>query len=325
MLITVDEAKKLIESGKAVAFAGDENLLKHLPKGNWIGGSIPYFMDKTGGISTKDKVFADEILPEASVVSIKNYAEAQLEQIPQDASVNGFSLIIIPASTNVHLSFAENALNYQDIFVRPLIGWISGVNLNDLGKVKPTVYDGNTQSVYTDKAVVMHCSLPSDKLATIGIINLFKQGAGDSIVFDKTGFSEKDCYINGKKMNFAEYLLSNKIDTKLPLVSDNFGTMVNVSFQQINEKEGSVDFYAPVFSGIEYKIAAPVDDYVKAFTRLLPKDPINSVFSCNCILNYLYSELEGKKTGNLTGPMTFGEIAYQLLNQTLVYLEVQTN
>ena len=46
-------------------------------------------------------------------------------------------------------------------------------------------------------------------------------------------------------------------------------------------------------------------------------------FSCNCVLNYLYSNLEGKKVGSFTGPMTFGEIAYVLLNQTLVYLQVQ--
>jgi len=48
----------------------------------------------------------------------------------------------------------------------------------------------------------------------------------------------------------------------------------------------------------------------------------NVVFSCNCILNYLYSELEGRKTDPFVGPITFGEIAYQLLNQTLVYMEV---
>lgn len=46
-------------------------------------------------------------------------------------------------------------------------------------------------------------------------------------------------------------------------------------------------------------------------------------FSCNCILNFLYSELEGKRTGELIGPVTFGEVAYQLLNQTLVYLQIE--
>jgi hypothetical protein len=40
-------------------------------------------------------------------------------------------------------------------------------------------------------------------------------------------------------------------------------------------------------------------------------------------LNYLYSGLEGRNTAPFVGPITFGEIAYQLLNQTLVYLQMQ--
>ncbi len=46
------------------------------------------------------------------------------------------------------------------------------------------------------------------------------------------------------------------------------------------------------------------------------------VLSCNCILNYQYGELEGRKIPPFTGPVTFGEVAYQLLNQTLVYVEI---
>jgi len=46
-------------------------------------------------------------------------------------------------------------------------------------------------------------------------------------------------------------------------------------------------------------------------------------FSSNCILNYLYGELEGKKIKNVTGPITFGEIGYMLLNQTLTFLYIE--
>jgi len=49
---------------------------------------------------------------------------------------------------------------------------------------------------------------------------------------------------------------------------------------------------------------------------------VTPVFSCNCILNYLYADLAGDKALSITGPATFGEIAYVLLNQTLVYLEL---
>ena len=44
--------------------------------------------------------------------------------------------------------------------------------------------------------------------------------------------------------------------------------------------------------------------------------------SCNCILNFLYGELKSKRTGSFTGPVTFGEIAYILLNQTMVRLQL---
>jgi hypothetical protein len=41
------------------------------------------------------------------------------------------------------------------------------------------------------------------------------------------------------------------------------------------------------------------------------------------VLNYLHGSLEGRRTGALQGPMTFGEIAYQLLNQTLVQINIE--
>jgi hypothetical protein len=79
-----------------------------------------------------------------------------------------------------------------------------------------------------------------------------------------------------------------------------------------------------VFKNIKYRIAKNISDYVKAFNeRLAEIKDTNIVFSCNCILNFLYGELEGKNIGVLTGPVTFGEIAYQLVNQTLVYVSVE--
>lgn len=46
------------------------------------------------------------------------------------------------------------------------------------------------------------------------------------------------------------------------------------------------------------------------------------LFSCNCILNNLYGKLEGNVTPPFAGLVTFGEVAYHLLNQTLVYAEI---
>jgi hypothetical protein len=36
------------------------------------------------------------------------------------------------------------------MFMKPIVGWISGVHLDDLGKVAPKVVDGRTGKVLTD-------------------------------------------------------------------------------------------------------------------------------------------------------------------------------
>ena len=102
------------------------------------------------------------------------------------------------------------------------------------------------------------------------------------------------------------------------------GAMVNVSFQSVDTEHDKVAFYAPVFPGVEYKVARPVGSYETEFCKHLNGKGPEPLFTCNCILNYLYAHLEGKKTGSMVGPITFGEIAYMLLNQTLVYLTVQS-
>jgi len=70
---------------------------------------------------------------------------------------------------------------------------------------------------------------------------------------------------------------------------------------------------------VDYRLARPVGDYAAAFrSRLAGYDTSDVVFSCNCILNFLFGELEGKTIGGVEGPITFGELGYQLLNQTMV-------
>jgi PAS domain S-box-containing protein len=121
----------------------------------------------------------------------------------------------------------------------------------------------------------------------------------------------------------VEYLAERRLDTRLPLVADCGGAAINVSFQSVDEQSGEVRFYAPVFAGVEYRHARPVGEYLRAFLDQTPSGLGDRlVFSCNCILNYVHSGLEGKKTTGFTGPITFGEVAYQLLNQTAVYLEI---
>ena len=321
-LVSLAEAKRLIAEGRALLFAGDEKLLKGLPKGKWIGGSIPYFMSAAGGKKTAEEVFVTQLPDFITRAEAKLYAVDAMAGIPGDYPANGASFVIVPGLTKAHVEFAEHCTTWQGVFDRPLVGWISGVDLADLGKVAPKVFNGATGEWAENAAVVLHVTLPSDRIAKVDIINLFTQGTGDALTFAKSGFSVGEVLVNGAPRNFAEYLAEKAIDTKLPLVADYNDAMVNISIQAVDAAAKTVALYAPVFEGVTYRFARPLEeDYASAFQKELAARAIEPVFACNCILNYLYGGLEGKKTGTMTGPITFGEIAYMLLNQTMVYVD----
>lgn len=322
-LISVESAAALIRSGIYLSIAGDEALLRKLPAGHWIGGTIPYFMGQEGGETTRERVFATEVPVIGGAPRIRFYDITNLDQVCVDGPDNGYSLIVIPAFSEAHSFFARNAPGFEDMFVKPLLGWISGIHLADLGSAAPMVVNGETLEFDAERAVAMHVPLPPERYARIDIINLFTQGDGDRIRFPQKGFSATDCTVNGVQQSFADYVTARKVDTRLPLVADYSGAMINVSIKGVDTGSKVVDFYAPVFDDIEYRFAAPVSDYVQTFNAQLPNNTETVGFACNCILNYLYSELEGKKVPTMLGPMTFGEIAYQLLNQTLVYLTIE--
>ena len=318
VMFSVDDVRTFIKQGRNLLLAADERVLSQLPPGNWIGGTIPYFMTDRSGQFTQEHIYVTALPEDIAHCAISSYS-VQNADIPE----NGVGFILMPAASPTLLAFALNVHNFKHFALRPLIGWITGVNLADLGKTTPKIFDGTTGKPYEDGALVMHITLPKSKIAEINILNIFEQGAGDVITFPQDGFSASEAYINGEPRNLANYIQERTLDTRLPLVADYNGAMINTSFQQIDASAKRVAFYAPVFRDIEYKHAKPVGDYVSKFLSHLHQHEAQSIFfSCNCILNYLYSELEGKQTGNITGPMTFGEIAYQLLNQTLVYLTI---
>jgi len=321
-LMNLEEAKKVLSGSGVYMVAADNKVINQLPKGNWIGGTIPYFMASEGGVIDQNRVFITELPSSVQFKDIRFCDEGSIASVYQKIPQNGLGMIIIPALTSTHLSFAVNARNYKEFAQRPLVGWIAGAHLNELSTVKPKVINGLTGEVSESKAIVMNLALAANYYCDVGIVNIFDQGSGDTLEFPESGFEASHVLVNGKQENFADYVVKNKINIKLPLVADYAGAKINVSFQNIDEKARKVSFYAPVFQGVSYRQAGNVADYIGRFSNELPKDSSQIAFSCNCILNFLYSELEGKKTSTITGPITFGEIAYQLLNQTMVYLTI---
>lgn len=321
-LMSVKKVKKMISNNKILLLAGDEKNLSQLPKGNWIAGTIPYFMGQSGGEKNFEQIFVNEMPSFISKMKIVEYDENNISSVYTDTYDNGVSFIIIPASSKIQMNFSLNASSFKDFASTILAGWISGVALEELGIKLPKVINGRNKLNFENKAIVMHIELPKNKIANIDIINLFETGEGESITFLETGFSAKTALINGKELDFYKFIKENNIDIQLPLVANYFGAMINTSFQLIDDKNEVVNFYAPVFKGVEYKLAKPINDYVTQFKEELVKYSQDDIFfSCNCILNYLYSDLKGKEIGGATGPVTFGEIAYQLINQTMVFVQ----
>jgi hypothetical protein len=322
-LMDLQEALVLIRRGAYLSIAADESLLRRLPSGNWIAGSIPYFMAQDGGETSRQKLFITELPAHAGTPLLRWYDNSNLHKVALDAPAHGLTVLIVPAFSEVHSRFAREAPAFEDQYMKPLVGWIAGVHLDDLGQAAPMVVNGETLTFSSERALAIHIPLPESIYPRIEILNLFRPGAGDVIRFPSTGFSAHECFVNGELVNLAQYLGQKNIDTRLPLVADYSGAMINVSFKAVDAAAGQVDFYAPVFDDVEYRIAEPVPNYAKAFAQSLPADAVGACWSCNCILNYLYGELEGQRTGPMTGPMTFGEIAYQLLNQTMVYVNLE--
>lgn len=323
---TIDQVIKSLSEGKSLLLAGSEEALNRIPKGSWIGGTSSLISGLQLQMHETNQVFAVEIPDFHSGVSIKIYeSPEELREIYNDAPDNGFSVVIIPAFGSMHSSFALNAPYYPNFATRPLVGWISGVPLADMERMSPKIYSGTTGKAYTDAAVVMSLKLPPNKIAEVGVVNIFEQGGGDELTVEQDGFEHKTVFVNGHATNFVDYIEKNWLDMSLPLVANYHGMMVNSSFQKIVAETGAVRFYTPLFRGISYRIARPIADYKKAFLEKLPTiDRQSEVCSFDCVLNYLLLRgITSERNDIVLAPTTFGEIAYQLLNQTLAYMTIR--
>lgn len=320
-MMSVAEATQRIESGAVLVIAGSESALSQLPPGKWVGGTSVYFVTDTGGCVDRENVFVTEF-ESARDARVVMYVGRDLDQLTANRFENGMSVILIPAFSEAHSDFALNGASFPGLFEQPLMGWISGVHLDDIATASPKVVDGATATIHAEGAAVLHVDIGQDMIADIDIVNLFEQDPdADEIQFTEDGFSARTAIINGKETDLASYITENDIDTEMPLVANYAGAMINVSFQSVDAETG-VAFYAPVVAGVSYRQAKPPDNYGQKFAQLATANGKEEL-SCNCILNYLYGELEGKSTGDYTGPATFGEIAYILLNQTMVRVSLQ--
>ena len=328
-LYSVAEVGAMIAAGDALLLAGEEQLLAALPQGRWIGGTIPYFMThEDGGTFDRDRIFVQR-LPDMAAVHAQHLLPADaLSTLADGGPDNGFTVILLPSQSPAHQAFALRSGEWPGVFRRPLVGWVTGAALDRLDTDSPKVFDGATGQISGTDAVVMHVALPDSHYADVDIVNLFEPGDGPALTFGNddgadTGFTVEHVHVDGVRTRLVDYIADHGIDTRLPLVADYNGAMINVATAGIAADTGHVTFFAPVFSHITYRFAKPIGDYETLFAEQLGERHDTLAFACNCILNYNYAGLAGKRTADVAGPMSFGEIAYMLLTQTLVYLTIK--
>lgn len=324
--LTLEETQALIEAGNLLVISAEDALLVQLPKGNWIGGTIPYFYfsDRAGELS-KSKLLVSDFTSYTSSFTIRTYEEYELFNLAENGYDNGFNFIILPALTEIHLRFAMEAPLMPDFFKNPTTGLVAGAALDEFAeKQYSRTFNGFLAESFTQKAVVLHAELPPEKVARVEIVNCFTQDTTHTIEVAEDTFVVGGCTIDGKPDNLVDFFERRNFDVNCPITCDYGGAIINVGIQKVDKERREVTLYAPMFESFEYHLSLPVENYPEVFkariAEVLEREQ-QIVYNCNCIQNYTDGKLDENSIG-FTGAATFGEIAYQLINQTFTYLAI---
>ncbi len=322
--LTLQETITLIEENKVLVISADDTLLQQLPKGNWVAATIPYFyFEGEKGKKDTTKLIVSDFTEIISNFKIITYKEYELYNFVSNSFENGFNFIVMPALTPIHLSFALEAPIYTDLYKNPLTGLIAGDDLDEFDENQVSkVYNGLLGESYNENAVMLHAELPSNKKARVEIVNCFVPDTSCTIRVEEDTFRVTDCTIDGEKDNLADYFIRTNYDTRFPITCDYGDKIVNVGIQNIDKEKREVVLYGPMFDVYNYHLSFKIPDYPKVFKQKmkeLEETEKNMIYNCNCIQNYVNGELDQQTTG-FTGAATFGEIAYQLVNQSFTYL-----
>ena len=90
MFTTVEKVKELLAQGKSLILAGSEAPLSVLPRGPWIGGTIPYFMTADGGRTSREHIFVCEVPAVACSARVAVYDETSIPRVFADSPDPGF-------------------------------------------------------------------------------------------------------------------------------------------------------------------------------------------------------------------------------------------
>lgn len=323
-LYTKQQVIEFINAGNVMLLSGSANALKDLPKGKWIAGTTPYCMDNVGKCE-EEMIFVDDFTQIAKQSKIEVYDKDTIKNIAINGYKNGVVFLVLPIETDVYYTFSDNSLSYEGIFDNPVVGYVACMKMEDYGKIKPETACGIDGKLTEDKAVALYIELPNDLAARAEIINLDTIDYDTSvIVFPKTGFIQSDCTIDGKPGNIAQYLenvIKPKVGNYSQLITSQNGALINRDVKVVDVNKGEVSFFSSAYAGDEYRMVKNGADYFKMFNETLA-DKRSEVAACfSCVSYFFGGNFLGKHVSK-NGIYAFGEIAYQLLNKTIVTLEI---
>ncbi|MCR5453699.1 MAG: hypothetical protein K6F33_01770 [Bacteroidales bacterium] len=327
-LYTKQEVVELIKADHVMLLSGSDKALTGLPKGKWIAGTTPYFMDEVGKVD-EENIFVDDFTDIAKDAKVEVFDTASIHEIATKGYNNGFIVMTMPIDTEIYFEFSNKSLEYEGIYNNPLVGFVACCNFNDygnFGSLKTFVGAGNYGQLFRNKAAALYVELPENMTARAEIINLDTiDHSTPKVVFPKTSFVQSDCTIDGKPGNIAEYM-ENYVKPRMggksytQMITSQNGALINRDPKVVDVQKGTTSFFSPAYAGDEYYLVKPGNDYLTMFNNALEaKSNVAACFSC---ISYFFGGNFEGKTITKNGCYAFGEIAYQLLNKTIVTLEI---
>lgn len=336
----------MIGAGRVLLLAGAEADLASLPEGCWIGGTVGHFVTPQGGVAAGGLVYYVDFTDIASSAACRRFDAGDIHEISRFYPENGFTILILPGFSRLLGEVALHIMEYDGLYNMPLMGWVSAVALKPLeaeapeevhkaealdapgAQARPKVFAGGPVA-QDERAAALYIGLPEQNFAQLQIANLFSPGAGPEIRFAQPGQDiAGDCLIGGMRGNLARYMAEHNIDPRLPLVADHEGALLNVSILSADAESGRVVFLSPVSPALSYRFAEEITDYEAEFARAAAETELErAAHACICALHFRHAgscaEIFRQRRGpDVIAPVTFGQIAYTVLNQTLACLTI---
>ena len=320
-IYSIGEVEQLVKQGHSLVIAGEEEYLRLLSPGNWIGAVANRYLGTGADEIEPGMLFAFDLSEHLLTSRVCVYQSFNLDGLQRDCYGHGFSVVLMPAFSEVHRFYGIYSATLGYRYLNPVIGWVAGANLGTADMLEPLVIDGLTGRIYPDRAVVLHCLLKSDIDAKMQVINIFEPGDGDSMVFPEASFIARSCYVNGKLANLVDYWHEVDPNPQLPLVASIGGALVNVMpLQPVGHN--SITMCSALIPGVEYRFAKPPEQMAAQLHRRVNELAENTILLTCCELLRPYLNSSTLQRTDLQAIYAPGETAYSLQNFTMVGLSL---